>query len=283
MSEHGEENRLGLISLQGFYRNTLQLVMLIILSIVLIVLEHRTDHLKTFRYLLTLVTYPIQKIASFPVDSVHWLDESLTLNHTLQRQNKILSQQNLQLNASQQKMISLQAENMRLRSLLQSSRKLNDDMLIAQTIAVSGKIFRHTIELDKGNNDKVKEQQAVVDAYGVIGQIQSVGVFSSSAILITDPEHAIPIKLKRNNYRAVAYGTGSKQYLELPNLPNNVDIQVGDMLISSGLGGVFPEGYPVALVEQVQRDNSKPFASIQAAPIAHLDRSQEVLIVLSAE
>ncbi|MCK5696704.1 MAG: rod shape-determining protein MreC, partial [Gammaproteobacteria bacterium] len=120
----------------------------------------------------------------------------------------------------------------------------------------------------------------ILDAYGIMGQVTHPGIPSSTAILITDPSHAIPVQVNRNGLRSVLYGIGEASSLELQNLPNNADIIVGDKLISSGLGGRFPEGYPVAVVTKITRDPGQPFAKIVAEASAHLEQSREVLLVV---
>ena len=121
------------------------------------------------------------------------------------------------------------------------------------------------------------------DAYGIMGQIIHPGIPSSTAILITDPSHAIPVQVNRNGLRTVLYGTGAANLLEVQNLPNNADIEIGDLLITTGLGGRFPEGYPVARVVNIKRDPGQPFAQIIAEASAHLEQSREVLLVMAQE
>ena len=139
--------------------------------------------------------------------------------------------------------------------------------------------FTRQIVINKGSRDKIYMGQPLLDAGGIMGQIIHVNPFSSTAMLITDPNHAIPVQVNRNGLRAIAVGTGAPDNLEIPYLPNSADIKEGDLLTSSGLGGRFPPDYPVAKVNYVFKDPSKPYAVVTATPTANLERSREVLLV----
>ncbi len=245
--------------------------------------DHRTHMLDGVRSTVSILLYPLQTIASTPTDVGNWLGEQFTSHQTLIDENQQLRSENLLLKAQLQKFASLQAENIRLRSLLKSSRKLRDQMLIAETIAVDLDPYKHQIVINKGQQSGIYAGQPILDAYGIMGQIINPGIASSSAILITDPSHAIPVQVNRNGLRTVLYGTGAANYLEILNLPNNADIEIGDLLITSGLGGRFPEGYPVATVVNIKRDPGQPFARIIAEASAHLEQSREVLLVMAQE
>ena len=254
-----------------------------VLSLIMMSADHRTNMLSGVRSLFSLVLYPLQTIASIPTNTGLWLDEQLNSHQSLIVENENYRTENLLLKAQLQKFTSLQAENIRLRSLLKSSRKLSDQMLIAETIAVDLDPYKRQIVINKGQFSNIYSGQPILDAYGIMGQIIYPGVASSTAILITDPSHAIPVQVNRNGLRTVLYGTGAANYLEVQNLPNNADIEVGDLLITSGLGGRFPEGYPVARVINIKRDPGQPFAHIIAEAAAHLEQSREVLLVMAQE
>ncbi len=254
-----------------------------IFSIILMTADHRTHMLDGVRSTVSILLYPLQTIASTPTDVGNWLGEQFTSHQTLIDENQQLRSENLLLKAQLQKFASLQAENIRLRSLLKSSRKLRDQMLIAETIAVDLDPYKRQIVINKGQQSGIYAGQPILDAYGIMGQVINPGIASSSAILITDPSHAIPVQVNRNGLRTVLYGTGAANYLEILNLPNNADIEIGDLLITSGLGGRFPEGYPVATVVDIKRDPGQPFARIIAEASAHLEQSREVLLVMAQE
>ena len=245
--------------------------------------DHRTHMLDGVRSTVSVLLYPLQTIASTPTDVGNWLGEQFTSHQDLINENQQLRSENLLLKAQLQKFASLQAENIRLRSLLKSSRKLRDQMLIAETIAVDLDPYKRQIVINKGQQSGIYAGQPILDAYGIMGQVINPGIASSSAILITDPSHAIPVQVNRNGLRTVLYGTGAANYLEILNLPNNADIEIGDLLITSGLGGRFPEGYPVATVVDIKRDPGQPFARIIAEASAHLEQSREVLLVMAQE
>jgi rod shape-determining protein MreC len=260
-----------------------RLVVLSIFAIILMSVDHRTTYLGQVRGFLSLFAYPVQSLASLPQTTAGWVNKSVTSQQSLLQNNDKIRKENLLLKAQLQQFTALQSENMRLRSLLQSSRKLSDDMLIAETIAVDMDPYQRKIVVNKGSSQGIYKGQPLVDAYGVMGQINEPGLLTSTAILITDPSHAIPVQVNRNGLRAIVYGTGTANVLSIPYLPNNADIKVGDKLVSSGLGARFPEGYPVAVVSVVNRNLGQPFADIKASPEAHLERSREVLLVLKQQ
>jgi len=180
-----------------------------------------------------------------------------------------------------QRLAALEAENRRLRDLLGSSRRLEERVLIAELLAVALDPYRHQVLIDKGSGSGAYVGQPVLDANAVMGQIVRVSPLSATVLLITDVEHSLPVQVLRNGLRAIAQGTGLVQGLELLHLPKNVDIRVGDELVTSGLGGRFPAGYPVARVVAVREEPGRPFAIVRAAPLARLDRTREVLLVWS--
>lgn len=256
---------------------------MVVFSAIIMAADHRTSMLHGVRSFLNLLIYPLQTIASIPVDTGLWLEDRFSSHQSLVDIKEQYRTENLLLKAQLQKFTSLQAENIRLRSLLKSSRKLSDQMLIAETIAVDLDPYKRQIVINKGAAQGIYTGQPILDAYGIMGQVIQPGAISSTAILITDPSHAIPVQVNRNGLRTVLYGTGSANFLEIPNLPNNADIETGDLLITSGLGGRFPEGYPTATVRKIERDPGQPFAKIIAEPAAHLEQSREILLVMGQE
>lgn len=243
------------------------------------VLDHRFEHLEQLRSALSVITHPLRRLTELPVESSRWLSQEFSSHQALLTENEQLHQQNLKLQAMLQQYEALQAENMRLRNLLESSFKVGDRVLIAELAAMDLDPYRHLVSIKKGSSSGVFDGQPVLDAHGVMGQVTHAASFSSDVLLITDPSHALPVQVLRNGLRSIAVGSGRLQQLDLPYLPNNADIEVGDLLVTSGLGGKFPPGYPVARVTGVERIPGQPFAEINAAPLAHLDRSREVLLV----
>jgi rod shape-determining protein MreC len=258
---------------------TARLLLALTCSAVLIMADHRYQHLESIRSALSVAVYPLQYLAHLPVASFHGMREGLAGNGELHTQNEALKRENLFLKARLQKLEALEAENMRLRDLLGSSFKIGDRVLIAELLAVDLDPYRQQVLINKGESSGVFEGQPVLDANAVMGQVVRVNPLSATVLLITDANHALPVQVNRNGLRTVAEGTGFVNRLQLPHLPNNADVRVGDLLVTSGLGGHFPPGYPVAMVTEVRREPGKPFATVVAEPTARLDRSREVLLV----
>lgn len=250
-----------------------------LLSISLMVLDHRYNTLESVRSTLSVVLYPIQYLASLPSRLGESATEALSSRRELETARDKLHYENLELRARLQQFESLEAENMRLRALLDSSFKVGDRVLIAELVAVAQDPFRQVVLINKGKSSGLYEGQPVLDANAVVGQVTHVNPFTASVLLITDATHALPVQVNRNGLRTIALGTGLINQLELPHLPNNADIKVGDLLVTSGLGGRFPPGYPVAQVIEVKHEPGRPFASVTAETMAHLDRVREVLLV----
>jgi rod shape-determining protein MreC len=194
-------------------------------------------------------------------------------------ENEQLKRERLSTNFRLQRLDTLEAENRRLRELLESTEALGHRVLIAEVLAVDPNPYRKRFNLNRGLRDGVFVGQALLDADGVVGQVAQVGPFTSEAVLITDPDHTLPVSVNRNGIRTVAVGTGESNRLRLRALTNSSDVVAGDLLISSGLGGVFPSGYPVARIVEVQIRPGQSFAEVIAEPVSKLDRDQEVLLV----
>jgi len=250
-----------------------------ILSILLMVLDHRQNHLESLRSALSVALYPIQYLASLPVILGDEASDALSSRSEIQSERDRLHEENIQLRARLQKFEALEAENMRLRAMLDSSFKVGDRVLIAELLAVEQDPFRQQVLINQGESSGVFMGQPVLDANAVVGQVTHITPLPATVLLITDARHALPVQVNRNGLRTIALGTGLINQLELPHLPNNADIEPGDLLTTSGLGGLFPSGYPVAEVTEVKREQGQPFASITARTTAHLDRIREVLLV----
>lgn len=259
----------------------IRLIFFVLISIALMTVDHRQQHLDALRDALATLIYPLQYIIQLPFEGGGSLSGYLAERSTLLEENARLRQKQLLINAQLQKLTALEVENRRLRMLLESSANIQERVLIAELLTVDFDPYRHQILLNKGTRDGVHAGQPLLDEQGIIGQIIHVHTFTSMGILITDPNHAVPVQVNRNGLRTLAVGTGNFRELELPYIPNNGDIQVGDLLISSGLGGRFPRGYPVARVTRVDVDPGRPFAQVVARPTAQLDRSREVLLIIT--
>lgn len=253
-----------------------------IVSVALMTADHRGRHLDTVRGVLATLVYPLQYAVDLPIQAGTFLAETITTRSELLGQNERLRRESLRIQSKLEKFAELEAENQRLRKLLDSSTKVSERVLIAELLSVDMAPFSRKIVLNKGTRDGVYSGQSLIDSNGIMGQVVHAGPFSSNALLITDPSHALPVQAHRTGLRAVAVGTGPLNLLELLHIPNNADIRVGDLLVTSGLGGRFPPGYPVGHVISVERDRGRPFSNVRVEPTARLERNREVLLVWPA-
>lgn len=253
--------------------------MLAIAALTLMTLDHRYDRLDGPRAALATLAYPLQFMVNLPVEVSHWAADRLASGRDLREERDQLLTEQLILKMQLQRLSTLELENQRLRELLDSAHQVSTRVLIAELLAVDTDPYHQQIVINKGSQDGVYAGQPLLDAEGVMGQVSHVSPLSATATLITDAAHALPVQINRNGLRSVAIGSGRVLELKLPHVPNNADIRPGDLLVTSGLGGRFPAGYPVAEVTRVQRDPGQPFAQVTATPRARLDRSREVLLV----
>ena len=258
------------------------MLILVALSLLLMVLDHRQNYLDVVRKTVGVAVYPIQLVVDSPFRLWDWIRQGTTERNELQLELGRLQAERLITNARLQKLTALEAENSRLRELLEARSQVRDDIRVAEIMAVDANPYRHNITIDVGERGRVYDGQAIVDAAGVVGQVIETGLTTSQAILISDPSHALPVEGNRNGLRTIAKGTGELDRLDLPFLPTNADIEVGDLLVTSGLGGAFPAGYPVAVVTTVNRIPQAPFADVTARPAAALDQVREVMLIWSA-
>jgi rod shape-determining protein MreC len=241
--------------------------------------DHSNHYLQGIRSLTSISVHPLHLLVDLPVTTIRWVNETFSTRSRLQEDNQLLREQNLLLQVRQQKMEALKRENMRLRDLLGSAFKVDDRVLIAELIAVHLDPYAQQILIHKGEDHGVFIGQPVIDANGVIGQVTRVNPFTATVLMITDLNHSTPVQVNRNGLRAIASGTGKIKQLRIPNLPNNADIKIGDLLVTSGLGGHFPAGYPVATVTAITHDPGQPFTTAEATPTAKLEQIYEVLLV----
>ncbi len=250
-----------------------------VLSLALMVDDSRNHHLEFLRSSLAVALYPMQYLAALPSRLSRAVDGRLADEADLRERNALLEQENLKLKGRMQTFAALEIENRRLRDLLGSSFDVGERVLIAELLQVDLDPYHQQVLVDKGSTSGVFVGQPVLDADAVMGQVISTNPLTSTVLLITDASHSLPVQVNRNGLRTVANGTGLVNRLRLPHLPENADIRVGDLLVTSGLGGVFPPGYPVARVTEVGFEPRSQFAIVTAEPTARLDRSHEVLLV----
>ena len=252
-------------------------------SLALLFADYRFRQMDAVRSILSTALAPIQIVVDVPSQLWHWVDRMSADYEQLHTENEELKSQALILQRELQKMEALAAENIRLRGLLNGAAQLDETVMVAEVIGIDPDPFTHELIINKGFREGVVAGQALVDARGIMGQVTTVNRYTSRVLLISDARHAIPVQVNRNGVRAIAAGKGSFDELELLHLPDTADIQSGDLLISSGLGGRFPFGYPVAVVETVRHDPGQPFAEVTVKPSARLARSRQVILVSSQQ
>jgi len=250
-----------------------------LLSVIAMYLDQRAHYLEQLRYALQAAAYPLQLAVNSPPAAWSWLKESFETREALQAENARLRASARDLELRTMRYESLARENGELRGLQAALPPVAERWLPAEIVNIQLSSLRQRLLLNRGAANGVFKGQAVLDDKGVIGQTTHVGPWSAEVILLTDPEHAVPVRIERTGLRTIAVGAGDTTSLALPYLPGNADIKPGDLLVSSGLGGVFPEGYPVARVTEVHRDAVQPLAQVRAAPLAHVDSDSEVMLV----
>jgi len=250
-----------------------------ILSIAFMVLDQRFDWLERAHSVMQAATYPIELAVSSPVAAWHWVQNSFATRDSLEAENKLLRTQLRDLEVRSMRYDALAQQNAALIGLRQSLPPVASRWLPAEIVNIQLDSLRQRVLIDRGTVNGVTASQAVLDDDGVVGQTMHVGPWSAQVILITDPEHALPVSIARTGLRTIAVGAGDSTSLGLPYLPANADVRVGDVLVTSGLGGVFPPGYPVARITEVHKDAVQPLAHVRAAPFAHIDTDTEVMLV----
>ncbi|GAB2663558.1 rod shape-determining protein MreC [Arenimonas aestuarii] len=259
--------------------STLPLLAYLAIATVLMVADLRGGFAAKARVQLTTLVEPVWWLASAPGRLSDGASEFFSSRAALQQENERLHRE-LQVNASRlHRLLAVAEENQRLRGLLGGTRGYRLEAQLASIIDVDLDPSRQRIVLDAGGNDGVRVGQAMIDAGGVLGQVIEVTPRHSTALLLTDPEHAVPVQVARTGLRAIAYGTGRTDMLRLPSIPQSGDIRVGDRLVTSGIGGRFPAGFPVGVILSVQPDETQAFVVAEARPSARLDRGVEVLLV----
>ncbi|MBE1159127.1 rod shape-determining protein MreC [Dyella acidiphila] len=263
----------------GTAAGTLRLIFYLAIAMVLMVLDHRNGWLWRMRYATAIVIEPVYRLASLPADGMHALGVAFADRRLLTEQNQRLREDLLLANAKLNRMAAVAEQNQRLKELLDTQHSLELHVQMARVIGIDLGAFRHRMMINLGARDGVKAGQPVIDAHGVMGQVIDVLPNSATVMLVTDPDHALPVVVERTGLRTIAYGSRNGEQLTLPTVPMAADIHVGDKLLTSGLGGRFPEGFPVGEVATVGPAPSGMFLEAHANPSADLDRSDEVLVL----
>ena len=263
---------------------SIRLVLLAAVSLTMMILDHReTAFLDRVRQVASVIVYPVQVGVDQPFSAWRRASESFASRAALLDENARLKSDLRDYDVRLQRMDTLEAENDRLRAMLDSSQRVADRMLVAEILSVDPDPFRQRFTINRGVLNGVYVGQVLLDADGVVGQIDIVDALTAQAVLISDSNHGLPVAVNRTGLRSIALGTGETGLLNLPYLTNSADVQQGDLLVTSGLGGVFPPGYPVGRVTVVQRRPGQSFAHVLAQPSAGLDRGREVLLVMNAD
>lgn len=257
----------------------LKLFLAVIASLGLIASDRQTTTMIQARSLLETAVGGLYYLANTPRTVLDGVSDNLVDTNKLQIENKALKDQLREKNADLLLLDQLKVENQRLRLLLNSPLRIDEYKKIAEVLTAETDIYRQQVVINQGEKDGAYIGQPVIDEKGVVGQIISVGEHTSRVLLITDIAHSIPVQVLRNDVRMIASGTGHNDELVLDNVPRSVDIEKGDLLVTSGLGGRFLEGYPVAIVESVSRDGQNYFATVTAKPLAFIDKLRYVLLL----
>ena len=255
-----------------------RLIFFVVLSLVLMAIDTRFRYLVEIRQAVSTAIYPLQKLANAPSTAYSRVSEFF-FSHNLVEENEHLKQQHLADSGQLQRLQALEAENAQLRKLLQTAQRIEGQAVMAEILHVPRDPFNRKVMLDKGSQSGIQPGQVVGDDAGVVGQITRIYPWMSEVTLITDKDHSVPVQVLRNGLRSVISGTGKDEALELRYVAVNTDIQEGDLLVTSGIDGVYPPGLPVAVVSKIERNPSYVFARITCTPVAGAGRNRQLLIL----
>lgn len=258
---------------------TLRLIIYLALACVLMVFDHRGDWLGRARYATAVVVEPFYRLAGLPAQGIHAARIAFADRQKLSNENQRLREDVLLANARLNRMAAVAVQNHKLKQLLATQHTLGMKVQLAHVINIDLGAFRNRVVLSVGAREGVKIGQVVIDAHGIMGQVVEVLPTTCVTMLITDPEHAVPVTDERTGMRMVAHGSRTDGQLSLPNIPVSADMRAGDKLVTSGLGGRFPQGFPVGTVRKVDTDPSGMYLHAWAVPAAQLQRSGDVLLL----
>lgn len=255
------------------------MLFLVVLSVALMILDTRVATVSRARAALSLTLVPLQYMVSEPIQLIDRIGDMISSHDTLVRDNLDLRAQQLLLKAQVQRLLAIESENNQLKALLRSSAQVQGKVLVAQLLSIDTDPFVHQVVLDKGYRDGLYIGQPVLDANGLMGQVIQIGPLTSRVLLINDPHSGVPVEVARNGLRSIAMGDSYSGKLRLSNMTQTSDVKEGDVLVTSGLGQHYPEGYPVGRVTSVIKDPGLQFATITVEANAHLDRARQVLLI----
>ncbi len=257
----------------------LRLFFAVMISASLMLADSRLDAFSNVRYFLNSLVAPIQFAANLPRSMFDGLYDNFHTRTSLVSNNAKLKREVLRLKSDLILLDQYKEENQRLRKLLGSPFVRDEKKVVTEVMAVDTSPYRHQVVIDKGRADDVYVGQPVINEKGIVGQVTFVSAHNSRVLLLTDATSAIPVQVIRNDIRIIASGNGNIDSIQLDNVPTSADIRQGDLLVTSGLGGVYPEGYPVAYVTSVDHDTRREFAAINAKPVVEFERLRYLLLV----
>jgi rod shape-determining protein MreC len=249
------------------------------ISIALLFVDTRYHYLEGLRHLAAIVLYPLQRTVQIPGDAVDWVGGYFVSLRDLSEDNVALKRQSVEHAAAAQAHAATQDENVRLRALLDMRKRFATGAIAVEVLYTSRDPFAQKLFVDKGTDAEIQAGQAVIDADGVVGQVTRVYPYMAEVTLVTDKDHAVPVQVQRSGVRSVLYGSGAGRSPELRFMAPSADIQVGDVLVTSGLDGTYPPGLAVARVATLDRETGQIFARIACTPLAGVDRSEHLLVV----
>ena len=262
---------------------TARLMLYGLIAVVLMAMDHRGQYVPRFRQLANHLVEPVYHVVEWPVRALREVFGFVRSAQSLRRENDAYRKELLRKEAETQRMEAVLGENVRLRSLLDRTGNGGFEFQFAELADVDLDPFSHRVIIDRGQDRGITIGQAVIDGAGVMGQVEAVNEHFSTVRLISDPNHALPVQINRTGLRTVAFGLGTTAHLNLPSVPREADVREGDLIVTSGLGGRFPSGYPVATVTSIDRREGQTFAVVLAAPLAALDRGREVLLITAID
>ena len=256
-----------------------RLIFVIVVSCILMYQDSQDGYTKTLRTYLSVFAYPITYVVNLPKNTIDDLRTNLSDRSSIIDENKQLKEKNIQLKSDLQRVYKLDSENKRLYELLGSYPDRQRNFLFADIIATSTVPDRHQITINKGSSDGVNIGDAVADSNGILGHVIRDQFFSSEILLISDLEHAIPIEITSTGERSIAYGIGDMSHLEIRSIPSNSKAMKGDVVISSGLGGRYPEGFPIGEISGIDGKEGENFLTIALSPFANLKIINEIWVI----
>ena len=248
------------------------------LSVTIMAVDARLNYLSHFKQAFITALHPLEVAANAPNNWARDLGQYFSKHNALLQENYALKQQAFEHKVKLQRLNTIESENNHLRSLLNANLPSQPKAILGEISHMGRDPFTRVVVINRGGNHQIKAGQAVVDSKGVIGQVTRVYPFTSEVTLITDKDLSIPIQIERNGLRAIAFGEGNNA-LDVPYLPTNVDIKVGDKLVTSGIDGIYPAGLAIAVVSKILQNPESPFAKIICAPVAEVSNHLQLLIL----